>query len=151
MSPLFSSRRAHPLEEELLQPLAFVRFAGVQVALRIYCDAADAVKMSGPPSAGADARDDLERVTTQHPKLLIGPVGDVDKLLLRIVRERDIPDRALAERRFRHHRFPDERPVLLEDLNAIVATIADVNQSVAGDPDAAHDTELRVGRFIRIV
>ncbi len=54
-------------------------------------------------------------------------------------------------RRLRHDRFLHERAVLAEDLNAVVAAVADVDLSVLRDLDAADGAELLRRRPVRIV
>src|SRR5579862_3642918 len=65
--------------------------------------------------------------------LLIGSVGEVDVLLLRIFREGDVPNRAVAESVLVENFLFDERAVGLEDLDAIVDAVAYVEESVIGE------------------
>ena len=73
-----------------------VRFAGVEIALRVHGHAADRQEQSRVPAAGAEASDLRQRVALQHQDLLVLAVGDEQEPLLRIVRERDVPHRPAA-------------------------------------------------------
>src|SRR5689334_21956737 len=65
--------------------------------------------------------------------LLIGSVSKIEVLLLRIFRERDVPNRAVAESVLVENFLFDERAVGFEDLDAIVYAVADVEQSIGGE------------------
>jgi len=79
------------------------------------------------------------------------PVGDIKKALLWIVGKGDVPDRSLTQCSLRYELFFDEFPVLLEHLNTIVLPVADINQPIPGNSDAAHGAKLFRRRSIRIV
>src|SRR5262245_11229540 len=81
-------------ERPLLYAFAVVLFAGVDVAARVGCDAADGEEASWLPSAGAEGADLCQRVTPQDDDRLVVAVGDVEVLLLRIARQRDVPGRS---------------------------------------------------------
>ena len=72
------------------------------------------VELAGLAAAVAEAGQDFERVAQQDVDLLVRAVGQVDVLLLRILRERDVPDRAVAQAFLRDERLPSRtcRPVL---------------------------------------
>src|SRR6185436_4114165 len=89
------------LFHEFLYALSFERLTCVEHALRIHGQAADASELSGIPPAVAELTDDVERGAIDDPDLLVLCVGDEEKLLLGIGRERDVPDRSARERRLR--------------------------------------------------
>ena len=89
---------AEPLVDELLQAPALVGLGRVDVALRVGRDAVHGEELAGLAAAVAEARQDLQRVALDDVDLLVLAVGEVEILLLRILRERDVPDRAVAER-----------------------------------------------------
>src|SRR4051812_14792269 len=86
------------LVHELLDPLALVGLGRVQVALRVDRDAVHAEELAGLPAAVAEAGDLRERLAHDHAHLLVGAVGEEDELLLRILRESDVPRRSRGER-----------------------------------------------------
>src|SRR5262249_31224604 len=92
-----SESRTLPFQE-LLDALALVGLARVDVALRAEAEGVEAVKAAGEAPAVAEAGHHGERVALQHPDFLVLPVGDIELPLLRIGRERHVPDRALAPR-----------------------------------------------------
>src|SRR5437660_460164 len=67
--------RSDSFEVELLHALALVRFARVQVAVRVGGDAVHAIELSGLPPAVAVASEDVERGAVEHPDLHVHPVG----------------------------------------------------------------------------
>src|SRR5207302_4904432 len=68
-----------------------------------------------------------------------------------IGRERDIPYGSTSKRLLRNERFSDERTILLENLNAIVRPIANINEPVIRDSRGMHDAELRWRPARRII
>src|SRR5262249_36122683 len=93
--PLAVLTRGRPqaLVNELLNAFPLVGFAGVDVTLRIYGDAAHGVKLTRHAPAHPEARHDLKRIAPQDEDLFVVTVGDIKESLLRIVRKRDIPHR----------------------------------------------------------
>src|SRR3954468_21347475 len=87
----------HPLVEEALQAAAVVGFRRVDVPLRVGRDAVHREELPGHLAAVAEAGENLERLPVEDPHLLVLAVRQVDELLQRIVRERDVPRRAVAE------------------------------------------------------
>src|SRR5438132_4194854 len=88
--------RREALEHELLQPLTAVRLGHVDVALRVGRDAVDRVELARLPAAVAEARELGQRLAIEDVDLLVGAVGEIEILLLRILRERDVPHRSVA-------------------------------------------------------
>src|SRR5688572_23076108 len=86
--------RTNPFVHELLDPPAFVRLRRIDVPLGVRGDAVHRKPLSGLAAAVAEAREHLERVTQHHVDTLVLAVGDVHVFLLRVLRKRDIPDRA---------------------------------------------------------
>src|SRR5579864_1408014 len=108
---------------EFLEALAAIGFRRVDVALGIRGDAVHRVELSRLTSAVAETCQDLQRVAQQNVDLFVGAVRQVNILLLGILRESNVPDRAVAQRSLLDDLFLDERAVLLEHLNAIVHTV----------------------------
>src|SRR3954465_9028102 len=81
----------HALVEEALQPAAVVGLGRIDVALRVGGDAVDGVELSGHLAAVAEAGEDLERLAIQDPYFLVVAIGEVDELLLRVIRKSDVP------------------------------------------------------------
>src|SRR5262245_44808064 len=128
-------------------------FARIDVALRVGRDAADREELPRVAAAASDGPDLGQRIALEDVHLLVVTVGDQQESLLRVARKRQIPRRAVrrddaelsgdgrTERVLGHDRFLHERAVLLEDLYAIAAAIADVDVAVARDLDAGHITK----------
>src|SRR5215510_8982107 len=154
-SPTLTHRRvyrARPalLPYELLHTLAVMLLARIDVALRIGRDAAHCEELPGVAATVSEGPDLSERVALEDVHLLVVTVGDEQVSLRAVARQRHIPRRAVrrddaelsgdgrAERILGHDRFLHEGAVLLEDLYAIAAAIADVDVAVARDLDAGH-------------
>ena len=75
-------------------------------------DAVDGEELAGLAAAVAEAREDLQRLAQHDVDLLVLAVGEEQVLLLRILREGDVPDRAVAERLLRDELLLHERAVL---------------------------------------
>src|ERR1051326_1406605 len=130
--------RRHSLIQKLLNALPAIRLRSENVALRIGRDAVHGVEFAGLPAAVAEAGQDLHRVALDDVDLLVGAVGQVDVRLLRIFGERDVPRGAVAERVLRDEDFLDESAIGFEDLDAIVGTVANVEQAVVRQLGAMH-------------
>src|SRR5437667_3458376 len=113
------SVRTQAFIKELLNALALIRLACVDVALRIHRDTAYSIELTGHASAVSEARHYVKGVPPQHEHLLVLTIGDVNEPLLWILRERNIPYRAVAERSLRYKAFLQELAVLLKHLDAI--------------------------------
>src|SRR5439155_20923917 len=79
------------LVNEPLQALPFVSFGRIDVAFGIGRDAVYGVELAGLAPAVAKACQDFQRSAIDDVHLLIGAVGKIEILLLRIFRESDIP------------------------------------------------------------
>src|ERR1700748_3783134 len=142
----------HALVEEALQAAAVVGLGRVDVAFRVGRDAVHGVELAGHLAAIAEAREDLEGLTIEDPDLLVLAVGQVDELLLRIVRERDVPGRSVAEGALADPGFLDELAFRREDLDAIVDAVADVDHAIDRHLRAVHGrAELLRDRRVGIV
>src|SRR6202789_1474526 len=83
---------------------------------------------------------------------IVFSIGDIQELLLRIVREGNIPDRPGAQRLLLDERFLDERAIWFENLDAVVDAIADIQQAVVREHGAVYRiAQLLRGRAVRIV
>src|SRR5262245_792635 len=136
---------------ELLDAFPFVCLAGIDVALRIHGDAADAVELARHSPALAEARDDFKRFAPQDEDLLVMAVGDVEIALLWIVRKCDLPNRPVPESRLRDESFFHKFAVLLKHLDSIVLAVADIDQIILRYRGAAYRAKLFCRGRIRIV
>src|SRR5258708_6092815 len=92
----------------------------------------------------AKCRGDRERVANQCMDLVIATIGEKNQALLWIRGERDVP-RCSADLSVElrvDQRVLDERAVFSEHLDALVATITDVQQAVVATGDAVRRIEL---------
>src|SRR5262245_24774858 len=136
---------------ELLDAFSFVGLACIDITLRIYGDAANGVELARHASARAEARDDFERVAPQDEDLFVVAVGDVEEALLRVVRERDVPHRSVAESRFRDESLFHEFAVFLKHLDPVILAVADIDQTILRDCGAVHCAKLFCRGGIRII
>ncbi len=142
----------HPLVHEPLEALSLVRLGRVEVALRVDRDAVHAVELPGLPAAVAERRQLLQRLAIDDAHFLVHAVGHEDVLLLRVLRERDVPHRAGVLRVLLVERFLDELALGREDLEPVADAVADVQQAIDRHVGAVHRVaELLRGRRGRIV
>ena len=92
-------------------------------------DAVHGVELARLAAAFAEAGHDFERIALDDVDPVVHAVGQIHILLLRILGEGDVPHRAVAQRILRDEGFLDERAVRLEDLNAVVHAVADIQQA----------------------
>src|SRR5947209_7700824 len=111
------------LVEELLNALAAICLGSENVALGIGGDAVHGVELARLPAPIAEAGQDLHGFASDDIHLLVGAIGKVDVLLLRVLGECDIPYRPIAQRVLRDENFLHESAVWFEDLDTIVGPI----------------------------
>src|SRR5205823_14398231 len=124
--------------DEFLHPLAAIRFRRIDISLRIGGDAVYAVKFSGLAATFSEAGQDLQRLAIEYVHSIILSVGQIKVLLLRVLRKCDIPGGAGATRLTIDKRFLDEAAIGLENLNAIIHPVADIEQAVIGEFNTVH-------------
>ena len=95
-------------------------------------------ELAGLTAAIAEPGENLERLAVHHVHALVLAVGEVEILLLRVARERDVPHRTVAAGFLGHAHFLHELAVLLEHLDTVVRTVADVHEPVARGLRAVH-------------
>src|SRR3954463_9843367 len=156
--------RLHALVEEALQAAAVVGLGRIDVALRVGGDAVNGEELPGHLAALAEAGEDLARPAIEDPYFLVVAIGEVDELLLRVIRKGDVPRRAVAERLLRDPRLLHELAFRREHLDAIVDAVADVDEAVVRHLGAVHRraellrrrrlgvvaTEIRVVRLVAV-
>src|SRR5438045_8327549 len=81
--------------------------------------------------------------------LTVHAVDHVDELLRRVGREDEIVNRTVAERRLLENILGDEGAVLAEDLQAVIRSIANIDQAVPADADAVHGIAKLARRRLR--
>src|SRR5262245_32938577 len=138
--------RGEALVDELLETLSFVGFRRVDVPLRVDGDAVYPEPLAGVAAAITKAREVLHRGTLDDVDPVVLAVGDIDKALLRVLREGDVPDRAGGLGVLRQEGFVDVRAVRFEHLDAIVDAVADVEQAVVRQIRAVHRVAELLGR-----
>src|SRR5215467_4394357 len=142
----------HALVYELLNSFSLVRLGRVDVALGVRRDAVHGEPLAGLASAVAELGDDVQRLPVHHVDALVLAVGEEDVLLLRILREGDVPHRSVALRRGLDDLLLHELAALLEDLDAVVHAVADVEESIDRRLGAVHGIaklRLRLARLVR--
>src|SRR6185503_3990801 len=133
------SVRAH----ELLHAPAVARLSRVDVALRIDGEDVERAELARVTAVAAEAAQQLPVFAGQDMDLAALTVGKVQVLLRRVRREEQVPGVQRACPRPQYLGY--ERAVLAEDLHAVVAAVADVDETVVGDPYAVH----RIGELLR--
>src|SRR5207249_5549353 len=83
-----------------------------------------------------ELRQDPAALAQERPHVVVFAVGGVEPGPGGVVRDVHVPHRAVAARRGGDDELLDEGPVPLEDLDAVVATVADIEEPVPGEPDA---------------
>src|SRR5262249_15024401 len=142
---LFRYRR-ETFVEESLDALTAISLGRVDVAFRIGRDAVHSVELARLTSAVAETRQDFERVAKHDVDLVVRTVDQIDLVLLRILREREVPNGSVAERSLRDEHFLDERAVFLENLNSIIHTVAYIQEPLDGEFGAMNGIPKLLGR-----
>src|ERR1019366_5262228 len=65
-------------------------------------------------------------------------IGEIDVLLLRVLRERDVPGGAGAQGFLVDEPFLDKGPIGFEDLDAVVGAVANIELVIVGEFGAMH-------------
>src|ERR1043166_2395985 len=128
--PLIGLDAAHAFVYELLNALALVGLRRIDVALRVRRDAVHREELARLAAAVTELRKNLQRLPVHHVRALFLAVRQEDVLLLRILRERDVPHRAVSPGLWLDDLLLHELAILPEDLNAIVRAIAHIHQSI---------------------
>src|SRR3954464_8040215 len=132
-------------QPELLDTLSGVNLGGIHVALAVDRHGMDPVELPGIAAVAPEAADDGAVIAPDDADLVVFAVGTEQIALFRIGPDRDVPNRAIAERVLFEEPLLDERSVLPEYLNAIVDAVADIDQAVIGDLHAMHG----IGELLR--
>src|SRR5271166_3205115 len=144
--------RGQTLVNELLDALAAIGLRGINVALRIGGNAVHGVKLAGLPAAVPKAGQNLECVTQHDVDLLVCAVRQKNVLLLRIFGESDVPNGSIAARIFGYEYFLHECPIRFENLDAVVRTIAYIQQTIVRKLGTVHGIpELLRGGIVGLV
>jgi hypothetical protein len=130
-------------ELELLDAFSGIDLGGINVTELVDRHGMHPVELAGVAAIMPEAADHAAVVALEDADFIVLAVRRQKLGLLRVRPERDVPHRLVAEcipfvKPFRH-----EGAVLLEDLDAVVDAVADIDQAVIGDPHATHGiTEL---------
>src|SRR6516162_8592703 len=127
---------ADALVDELLDAFALKGFGRVDVALGVGGDRVHAEKLAGLAPTAAEGGEFLHAGALNDAHALVLAVGQIDEALRGIAREGDLPGRACGERIFREEVLAHELAVGVEDLDAVVLAIADIEQAVIGERNA---------------
>src|ERR1700722_6248734 len=103
--------RSQTLVNEFLHALPAIGFRREDIALGVSRNAMHGVECAGLPSAVPEAGQHFERLAIENVNLLVRAVGEVDVLLLRVLRESNVPHRAVAEGVLVIDMFLDEGPI----------------------------------------
>src|SRR5712691_6497043 len=124
------------LEDELLSALPGVHLGRVDIAPGVHGEVVHPVERTRLAPVPPKLCEDFAALAQERPHVVVLTVGVVEPGLGRVVRDVHVPHRAAAARRGRDDELLDEGAVLLEDLDAVVAPVADVEEPVPGEPDA---------------
>src|SRR5216683_4174415 len=110
------------------------------------------IKLAGLTSAIAEAGQDFKRIAKQYVDFFIRTVSQENVFLLGILGKGDVPDGPVTQSFCGNKGLFDESPVFLENLDAVVRTVADIEVAVVRKLGAVHwITELLGRRRIGIV
>src|SRR5580692_461417 len=122
---------------KLLNPFAGGDFTRVDVSLRIRGRHVEAVELARQMPRMSNPSRDAAVLPVEDPHHAVHHIGDVEIFLLRVWRKingaRGIVAAIVGNRKFLH-----ELSLLGENLNAVTAAVADVNQPVLGNVHAVH-------------
>src|SRR6266481_79120 len=104
------------------------------------------IKLAGLTSAIAEAGQDFKRIAKQDVDFFIRTVSQENVFLLGILGKGDVPDRPVTQSFCGDEGLFDEGAIFLEDLDAVVRTVADVEEAVVGKLGAVHGIAELLGR-----
>src|SRR5437879_10690267 len=88
------------------------------------------IKLAGLTSAIAEAGQDFKRIAKQDVDFFIRTVSQENVFLLGILGKGDVPDRPVTQGSCGDEGLFDEGAIFLEDLDAVVRTVADIKQAL---------------------
>ena len=110
------------------------------------------VEFAGLTSAIAEASEHLKRFAIQDMNLFVRAVRQENVFLLRVFRERDVPDGSITEGLRIEDLLFYESSIGFEDLDTVVGAVADIQQAIIRQFSAMHGiAELLRGRIVGIV
>src|SRR4029453_4054446 len=125
-----SSARALLHRTKFLHTAPKADLRGGEAALRVNRNVVPPLELAGLAPVAAPLREQLSILARKRVDLAIGAVRDEDELLLRIDRQHQIPARAVGKRLGFDPQFLYESAILAEHLDAVVDTIADIDEPV---------------------
>src|SRR5262249_13214311 len=130
------------LKGEFLHAPPGRRFADVEIALRVDGHPVWAQELSRLTSAAPELADDFEIGSPQDPDFMVRAVREVQPLLLRVRRQDDDERRAGGKCRGGDDLLRQELALMIEHLEAIAATIGDVDLAVLRSGQSVNGREL---------
>src|SRR5215469_9054587 len=147
---LLTDRGQATLVEEALHALA-LHLGGVDVALAVDTNVVEVFELSRAAPHAPEAADHLPVAAAEHMDLAIGIVRGEPIGLPLIRPEHGRAGHARRRRVAQDRDFAHKGTVLLEQLNAVVATVGNHHLPVGGDPDAVHRIVELLRQNLRII
>src|SRR6185369_6431751 len=107
-----------------------------EIAVFVDREVVDPLELAGHPSGAPEAADLSAVGAAQDVDPSVCAVGDVHVVLRRIVREDHVPDRPVRERLHLDAELVQELALAIEDLDAVVDAVADVDLAVVREAHA---------------
>ena len=123
---------------EFLGPPTSGDFARIDISLRIRHRNVQQHELAAIIATPSEPTDDFTGLTVQDPNRAVHDITDENETLFGIGRERDRRYRTTHQSVVRNNEFLLEFALLVEDLNAVSAAVADVDKTVIGDLHAVH-------------
>ena len=123
---------------EFLHALAGIHLGSEDISLSVDSDVVQRRKLANLAARPAEATERFLRGVVDDAHLAIHPVDHVDELLFFVWREYEVVDRSSSPSDLLVDVLRYETPILMEDLHAIVAAVANVNQTFPVDADAMY-------------
>ena len=123
---------------KFLHALAGIHLGSEDISLSVYGDVVPRRKLANLAARLAEATERFLRGVIDDAHLAIHPIGHVDELLFLIRREYEVVDRSSSSSGLLVDVLRYETPVFMEDLQAIVGAVANVNQTFLIDTDTIY-------------
>ena len=141
---MFDKRR-----NKFLDALGGVHLTRVDIAARINSDLMDPVELTRVSPIAAKSSKDLARFTVDEANKVVFSIRIDQESLFHIGRKSNRPNRAVTPCGGIKDELLHEIAIPIENLNAIVGAITDVNETVVGNNDAVDRTVKDRTLFVR--